>query len=183
MGIPDPAIRMPVWPVARKVASIPRSRIAAAKASAVYFLPKAQSVPTVSNLFPPRLTPRAIGISAGGTRTSINFAPDRCARSRTAGISPKRSCIPEATSSPRDSASSITLIIAVGIRPPTTAMPRTNVFAPCFSASSTLHSGTPRSTASSVRRSWPRQFSRSHWTNPAPVLAYTGFVSSPTKTR
>ena len=64
IGMPDPAIMMPVWPLARKSASMPRALKASAMASAVYFLPSAQSVPTVSNRLPLRLRPVAIGLVA-----------------------------------------------------------------------------------------------------------------------
>ena len=57
---------MPVWPVARKSTSVPRSANARAIDSAVYFLPSAQSVPTVSSRFPLRFSPVAIGIFSGG---------------------------------------------------------------------------------------------------------------------
>src|SRR3546814_10508781 len=55
--MPRPAIRMPVWPVARNSTSMPRRSNARASTSAVYFLPSAQSVPTVSRRLPPRLRP------------------------------------------------------------------------------------------------------------------------------
>ena len=45
-GTPSPVMRMPVWPVARKVAAMPRARISRSMASAVYILPTEQSVPT-----------------------------------------------------------------------------------------------------------------------------------------
>ena len=56
---------IPVWPVARKSASRPRDCSARAIASAVYFLPSAQSVPTVSSRFPLRFSPVPIGIFVG----------------------------------------------------------------------------------------------------------------------
>ena len=43
-----PEIKIPVCPVARKSASKPCACISRANAKAVYFLPNAQSVPTVS---------------------------------------------------------------------------------------------------------------------------------------
>ena len=57
---------IPVWPVARKSASSPRAANARAIASAVYFLPSAQSVPTVSRRLPLRLRPVPMGIFGGG---------------------------------------------------------------------------------------------------------------------
>ncbi len=59
MAMPDPEIMMPVWPVARNVAAIPRDCKFLASASAVYFLPRAQSVPTVRTRLPLRLRPVA----------------------------------------------------------------------------------------------------------------------------
>ena len=70
--MPVPAIMIPVWPVARKSASMPRIFIARAIVSAVYFFPSAQSVPTVSNRLPVRLRPLAIGMLLGGVLTSIS---------------------------------------------------------------------------------------------------------------
>ena len=64
IGMPLPAIMIPVWPVARKSQSTPRSVKARAMLSAVYFLPSAQSVPTVSRLLPLRLRPVADRMSA-----------------------------------------------------------------------------------------------------------------------
>ena len=60
-GTPPPVIRMPVWPVARKVAFIPRSRITRSMASAVYILPTEQSVPTARQRSPDLRLPLAIG--------------------------------------------------------------------------------------------------------------------------
>ena len=52
-------MRMPVWPVARKVAAIPRARISRSMQSAVYILPTEQSVPTARQRLPP--PPPAVG--------------------------------------------------------------------------------------------------------------------------
>ncbi len=73
--MPWPAIKIPVWPLARKSAARPRVRKARVSASAVYFLPSAQSVPTVSKRFPVRLRPLATGNPGGGWRTSISRRP------------------------------------------------------------------------------------------------------------
>ena len=59
MGMPLPEIMMPDWPVARKVAAAPAAASARVIARAVYFLPSAQSVPTVSTRRPVRLRPVA----------------------------------------------------------------------------------------------------------------------------
>ena len=60
-GTPWPVIRMPVWPVARNVAFMPRSCIAASIAIAVYILPTEQSVPTARQRLPVRFLPLAMG--------------------------------------------------------------------------------------------------------------------------
>ena len=52
MATPLPAIRMPVWPVARKSASTPRRRNSRSITSAAYFLPTEQSVPHRQEAFP-----------------------------------------------------------------------------------------------------------------------------------
>ena len=59
IATPLPAIMMPVWPVARKVAGMARSRNAFVTASAVYFFPSAQSVPTLKSRRPERFLPVA----------------------------------------------------------------------------------------------------------------------------
>ena len=74
IGMPPPAIMIPVWPVARKSASTPRAAKARAIASAVYFLPSAQSVPTVSRRLPLRLRPVAIGMFCG-RRADVDQPP------------------------------------------------------------------------------------------------------------
>ena len=60
-GTPPPVIRIPVCPVARKVAAMPRARISRSIASAVYILPTEQSVPIASSRRPLRRLPSAIG--------------------------------------------------------------------------------------------------------------------------
>ena len=64
---------MPVWPVARNVASTPRCCIALVSASAVYFLPSAQSVPTVSSRLP-----RAPSAAADGKALPRQAHVDQC---------------------------------------------------------------------------------------------------------
>ena len=73
--MPRPEMKMPVWPVARKSASTPRARISFSIASAVYFLPTAQSVPTVSRRLPLRLRPVPGMNDSAGWRTSIRRRP------------------------------------------------------------------------------------------------------------
>ena len=58
-GTPSPVIRMPVCPVARNVAFIPRARISRSMQSAVYILPTEQSVPTARQRLP--APPLAVG--------------------------------------------------------------------------------------------------------------------------
>ncbi len=60
-GTPPPVMRIPVWPVARKVAAMPRARISFSIASAVYILPTEQSVPTARQRLPLRRLPSAMG--------------------------------------------------------------------------------------------------------------------------
>ena len=67
---PSPVIRMPVWPVARKSAFMPRSRIAFSSARVVYILPQEQSVPTASMRLPGRFVPLPVAKLRVGWRTS-----------------------------------------------------------------------------------------------------------------
>src|SRR5581483_8896204 len=61
-GMPPPAMKMPVCPVARKSAVSPRFRMLRSSASVVYILPTEQSVPTVNRRRPERLRPVPTGI-------------------------------------------------------------------------------------------------------------------------
>jgi hypothetical protein len=79
IGMPSPAIMMPVCPVARKVDFMPAARRAWSRASAEYFLPIAQSAATVRIRRPVRLRPLPTGSLRGGTRTSTSRAPDSLA--------------------------------------------------------------------------------------------------------
>ena len=79
IGMPPPAIMMPVWPVARKSTSRPRFSKARAMASAVYFLPSAQSVPTVSSRLPARLRPDG-DRDVGGRAAHVDQPPAGAAR-------------------------------------------------------------------------------------------------------
>ena len=82
IGMPPPAIMMPVWPVARKSASMPALAQTRGRARArCISCPSAQSVPTVSSRLPLRLRPVAIGMPGGGVRTSISRRPSRSAAS------------------------------------------------------------------------------------------------------
>ena len=66
IAMPPPAMRMPVCPVARNCASMLRRCNSRVMASAVYFFPNAQSVPTVRRRWPLRLRPVAVGMSQPG---------------------------------------------------------------------------------------------------------------------
>ena len=75
-------------------------------ASAVYFLPRAQSVPTVRSRRPERFKPDAIGMPAGGVRTSISRRLYLSAADCKPGRLDNRTCMPDTRSSPASSASS-----------------------------------------------------------------------------
>src|ERR1041384_943143 len=89
-----PAIRRAVCPVARNVAFAPRRCSSRVIASAEYFLPTAQSVPTVKTRMPVRLRPLPMGRFGGGTRTSTRVAPPAAAASARPGTDPNLWCIP-----------------------------------------------------------------------------------------
>ena len=82
IGMPPPAIMIPVWPVARKSASTPAPLNARAIASAVYFLPSAQSVPTVSSRLPLRFRPGR-DRDVRRRRPDVDQPPARVARRRS----------------------------------------------------------------------------------------------------
>ena len=84
---------------------MPRCRSARSRASAAYFFPTAQSVPTVSNRLPERLRPEPVGNLRGGTRTSSRRRPWRSAAARNAAKPARGVCRPLATSMPRSTAS------------------------------------------------------------------------------
>ena len=90
-----PAIMMPVWPVARNVALRPRARSSRSSASAVYFLPTAQSVPTVSRRRPARFAPVATRMSLGGTRMSTKSSAEFVGkRAASPGAALNLGCMP-----------------------------------------------------------------------------------------
>ena len=158
--MPLPTIMIPVWPVALKSALRPRSVISFAMASAVYFLPTAHSVPTVSSLLPPRLIPLPTGRLAGGLRTSISETPALSAASASPGTSCSDECVPATISRPASTASKRLLVHSGGIIPPNPATPQTKDFAPAAAASAGVISGKSRSTPHPGKRSWPTQRSR-----------------------
>ena len=152
MGTPCPAIIMPVWPVARKSAFMPRAFMHWVIDSAEYFLPIAQSVPTVSKRLPGRFSPVPIGRLSAGARTLTRRAPDDSAVATSSGNSSSRQCRPLTTSMPALAASPNTWIQRWLICPPAGATPMTILFTPCAFASSIDKSGTPKSTRQSSKR-------------------------------
>ena len=82
-------MKMPVWPVARKVQAMPRACISRSMASAVNILPTEQSVPTVSRRLPGRLTPVAMGKARSEKRASTRRVPFARARSAKPGMVPR----------------------------------------------------------------------------------------------
>ncbi len=175
--MPPPEIRIPVCPVARKSTARPRALKARAIASAVYFLPSAQSVPTVSRRLPLRLEPVPQGMFGGGTRTSISRRPQRAAAAASAGTEPSFTCRPLTMSSPASSASTSSGTQVGPITPPVLAMPITRPRAPRTRASFGVMRGRPVVTVAlsqphspssapgpsraGQRRSW-RRTARSH---------------------
>ena len=162
---------MPVWPVARKVAYMPSSRIARCSASAVYFLPTAQSVPTINSRLPLRFLPLAAGMPAGGRRMSISRRPVRAAAAASSGTAANGMCMPLTMSNPASSAST-SVAVHCGCRaPPTGATPMIRLRAPAAAASAGVISGSPRSATQPGKRNCARQCSRRQSTRPCPVLA------------
>src|SRR5437868_4125180 len=183
MGIPPPAIRMPVCPVARKCVAIPRARKARVNARAVYFFPMAQSVPTVSNLLPLRLRPFAIGMFCGGRRTSMSLRPLCAAAASSGAMSASLVCMPLMMSSPASSALSNAGIQASAINPPSFATPITKARAPFAVASTGVRNGRPVVTVVPAQAYSPTQRSRAQSRRPKAVLAYSASVMSPRNKR
>ena len=183
MATPAPLMRMPVCPVARKVAAWPAASNARVSASAVYFLPSAQSVPTVSSRLPLRRTPVPTGKRSSLCRTSCSVRPQRAAVSRIASTEPSRVCMPLTMSSPASIASQIGAIHCGEILPPTGAMPISNERAPCATASAGVRRGKPMSTVPPGRLHCATQASGRHCRTPNAVLAFESLRSSPRKRR
>jgi hypothetical protein len=171
IGMPPPAIKMPVWPLARKSTATPRARSARVNASAVYFLPNAQSVPTVSKRRPERRAPLATGIFAGGVRMSISRRPNLAAVSRNGSTCASLTCIPDTRSSPASSAPTRAGTQAPGIRPPGAATPITSELAPRLCAWRALIGGSPVLTVAAGKASSPTQRSPAQSRRPKAVLA------------
>src|SRR5262245_42264612 len=181
--MPLPAIRIPVWPVARKSASSPRRVNSRARTKAVYFLPSAQSVPTVSRRCPLRLRPDAIGIPAGGRRTSMRRRPRRRAAASSSRLSERRACMPLTMSSPASSASINAGSHSAFNVPPRLATPITSERAPHERASAGLSLGRPAVTVACDSAYSPTHFSRAQSRNPNAVFAYGASVVSPRNSR
>ena len=141
IGMPSPAIMMPVWPVARNVAAMPRALSARVSASAVYFLPSAQSVPTVSTRLPVRCLPVATGNVPPTWRTSTRRRPARSAARTRRGKLVRRVCMPLTTSRPASSAASRSSSQCSGRLPPVGATPTTSDPAPLAAASRGVRRG------------------------------------------
>src|SRR5688572_30788155 len=182
-GIPAPAIRIPVWPVARKSTSCPRRRNSRASISAVYFLPSAQSVPTVSRRLPVRLRPDAIGMPAGGRRTSMSRRPKRRAAASSSRLSDRRACIPLTISRPVSSASISAGIHSAFSVPPRLATPMTSDCAPRAYASAGFKLGRPVVTVAPGNAYSPTHFSGAQSRRPKAVFAYGASVMSPRNSR
>ena len=138
---------------------MPRARISASTARAVYILPTEQSVPTASIRLPLRGTPFAIGYSSGGTRTSTRRRPCALATATKSGSSRKRLCRPEAISNPASSAARRTSFHAAEITPPRFATPITSVLAPAALACSSVMSAKPKSALQPAIRNCATAFS------------------------
>ena len=99
-------------------------------ARAVYFLPRAQSVPTVRSRRPERFKPDAIGIPAGGVRTSNSRRLYLSAADCKPGRLDSRMCMPDTRSSPASRASRSAPYQLGGMWPPALATPITMLRAP-----------------------------------------------------
>ena len=141
------------------MAFLPCSLSSRSIARAVYFLPSAQSVPTVSSLLPGRFLPFPTGMFFGGTRTSISETPYFSAALASSSMSFSLVWTPATMSKPKDIASIKISFQAFGIAPPITAVPISRLLAPALAADSRLCSGSPRSTVPPSSRVCPMQLS------------------------
>ena len=182
-GTPPPAMKIPVCPVARKSAFHPRPLISFSIASDVYILPTEQSVPTVSNLWPERRSPVAMGYDSMGVRASYRERPRRVAASRISVIESRRVCKPLAMSMPCSRAASIAPRQFSGMTPPRLATPISRVRAPRRAASATSRSSMPRSTAHPGRRNCPIHASGRQSYTPIAVLPAGRSGASPRNRR
>ena len=131
------------------------SSIAFSTASAVYFFPTEQSVPTVSNRFPVRLSPFPVSNSMLLYLRSCNLTPCLIAALDISSKEDNRECIPLAIFKPSDIAFTIISIQPSGIFPPALTTPSTKVLAPRFTASSREISLIPRLDFAFGRLIWP----------------------------
>ena len=169
--------------MARNVAATPRSASALWSASAEYFLPTQQSVPTINNRLPDRCRPLAMGIDAGGTRTSRSCWPDAAAAATSADSSLNLQCKPLTIESPARSASLSAETHSAFSAPPEGATPITTLRAPAVAAALKSISGKPRSTAQPGKRYCPMQRSGRQSRKPIAVFASRGLVTSPKNNR
>ncbi len=179
IGTPLSAMKMPVWPVARKSAASPRSRNPCASASDAYILPTEQSVPTVSSRAPGAAQALADGEVGGRVADVEQRHAAASAAAATSGIARSRWWRPEATSSPAAIAASTSSTIAGPISPPALAMPITSVRAPAAFASAKPSCGRPSVSGDPGRAYSPRARSGRHTAMPREVLMSIGSRVSP----
>ena len=180
---PSPAMKMPDWPVARKLAFSPRRRISFSMARAVNILPSEQSVPTVSTRLPCRGVPLPTSKSRVGWRTSNRRRPWLLAAAATSAMSARRRCMPAITSRPASRAATMVGTQPCGTKPPALATPTSMVRQPAAAASAGVMSGSPRSSLQPARRSWAAAFSGRQMVTPVQPLIASGSRASPRNSR
>ena len=142
-GCPQPAIMIPVWPVARKLTSSPRACKAASDRQRRIFLAERA-------IGADRQQPLAAALPAGRNRNvrrrdaDVDQAPaERFGRAASCGISDSRACMPDTMSSPASSASRSAGIQCCGIAPPGVATPISSARAPLDRPRPALSCGRP----------------------------------------
>ena len=163
--MPPPAIRMPVCPVARNVASTPRAWNARASASAVYFLPSAQSVPSVSRRWPVRGRPDATGMPRGRLPHVDQAPPESLGGFAQHGeVAQPRMHAADRGRGPLPSLRPARRATTGGMNPPALATPITIACAPAACACAGVRNGRPvrdrRARAARTRRGSVRAPSR-----------------------
>ena len=109
-------------------------------------------MPTVSSRLPLRFRPVAMGIFAGGSRTSISLRPSRSATASISGTSARRACIPLMMCRPDSSASTSAGTQLRAMNPPEFATPMTSARAPFSRACFGVSLGSPVVTARARQR-------------------------------
>ena len=180
---PEPSMKIPVCPVARKWESTPRASSARCRQRVVYILPTEQSVPTVRSRRPLRGSPVPMGNDPVGCRTSCRVRPWRRAASATSGMSPSRVWSPLATSMPSSSAATMVSIQSCPNTPPRLTTPTSRVRAPRARPSATVSSGRSTEGTHPGRRSCPTHASGRHCQTPIAVLAASASGASPRNRR